>query len=240
LILVVANYTNITPNQISITAFLLGLLAAHQFYAGTVVSLICGAILYHFSFVLDCMDGKISRLKGTSSIFGSWLDYILDRTRVAICAFSLMVGQYDQTGDILFFYLAWLICFLDSVRYLDSLLIYRAKNEMERKLGKVWIPHEKKTEPNQREIENRFPSYTRINSFFLRRRVRLHLFSGIEYQMFIFIIGPIMGLIKEMVIFSSLLLIAFELLVIYKLWLSTIDFERELRTSKLQEQEPLE
>lgn len=228
LTLVTANYTKITPNQISILAFFLGMISAWQFYAATPASLIIGAILYHFSFVLDCIDGKLSRLRGTSSIFGGWLDYILDRTRVAICAFALMLGQYHLTGDFMFIYLSWLICLLDSTRYMDSLLVSRAKTQMKSKLRKARLLHQRDPEPLQREIEKRFPSYMTIRSFFLRKRVRLHLFSGIEYQMFIFILGPLLGIIKGMVIASSCIYFGFEILVIYKLYLSTIDFEREL------------
>lgn len=128
----------------------------------------------------------------------------------------------------MFFYLAWVICILDSTRYMDSLLISRAKKQMRSELRGLKHQQFHKSVPVQREIERRFPTYTGVRSFLLKKRVRLHLFSGIEYQMFIFIIAPLTGFIKEMVVVSSLVMIVFELLVIYKLYLSTIDFSREL------------
>jgi phosphatidylglycerophosphate synthase len=278
LILPTVNYTNITPNQLTVLAFLLGLTAAYQYYLGTFISLITGAFLYHLSFICDCMDGKISRLKGTGSMFGGWLDYILDRTRVAICAFVLMFTHFKQTGDTTYLYLGFLICLLDSTRYMTSLLVLKLKNEMEKKLKSANIALKKEMQANrdiqgiarklmklrvnyiyrlpkamrirliegntfsvksgrklvwkeksQREIESRFKSYMKIRNFLLKRRVRLHLFSGIEYQMFIFIIGPITGFMKEMVIVSSILIFVFEVMIVYKLWLSTIDYERKQR-----------
>ncbi|MGG1573882.1 CDP-alcohol phosphatidyltransferase family protein [Fictibacillus sp. NRS-1165] len=256
-----ANYTKVTPNQLTLLAFFTGLLAAYQFYQGTYSAIIVGAVLYHISFTLDCMDGKISRLKGTGSIFGAWLDYILDRTRVAICAFSLMLGQYHQTGQAVYFYLAAIVCFLDSTRYMNSLLAYKSLNQMRKKIdkakstfinekkrvitsrlklvqmfkGKPSVCCRKATKQDLRiqekflgEVVYRFPTYIKIRSFFLKRRVRLHLMSGIEYQMSIFIIAPLIGLIKEGVILSSIIMILFEAAVIYKLWLQTLHFKRQL------------
>lgn len=257
----IANYTKISPNQLTLLAFVIGLTAAFLFYQGTYVTLVAGAVLYHISFTLDCMDGKISRLKRTGTIYGAWLDYILDRTRVAICAFSLMLGQYHQTGEVYYFYLAALICFLDSIRYMNSLLVYKSLNEMRKKIDKaksklrkekkpVMIKHNKWVmildgkqsqqyikavkkdisikEDFLKEVVTRFPSFLKIRSFFLKRRVRMHLMSGIEYQMFIFIIAPVAGLIEEGVIFSSVIMIMFESAVIYKLWLMNIDYGRQL------------
>ncbi len=218
-----ANYTRITPNQLTLSAFVIGLIAAYHFYQGTYYSLAVGAVLYHLSFTLDCMDGKLSRLKGTGTVFGAWLDYILDRTRVAICAFSLMLGQYHQSGEVFYFYLAALICLLDSIRYMNSLLVYKSLNEMRKKIDQA-----NGAEGFLGEVVSRFPAYLNIRAFFINRRVRLHLISGIEYQMFIFIISPIIGLIPEGVILSSILMILFELAVIYKLWLMTLDYQRQI------------
>jgi phosphatidylglycerophosphate synthase len=237
LMLPLANYTKVTPNQLTLLAFVTGLVAAFYFYQGTYFSLVLGAVLYHISFTLDCMDGKISRLKGTGSIFGAWLDYILDRTRVAICAFSLMLGQYHQSGQVYYFYLAALICFLDSTRYMNSLLVYKSLNEMRKKIdgAKSTLHSNIATKEDVRikedflgEVVSRFPSYWKIKSFFLKRRIRLHLMSGIEYQMFIFIIAPVIGRIQEGIILSSILMIIFESAVIYKLWLMTVDYKRQL------------
>src|SRR3712207_8819073 len=56
--------------------------SAYSFWRAGYPWLLLGALLFHLSFVLDCMDGKIARLNGTGSPFGSWLDYVFDRLRV--------------------------------------------------------------------------------------------------------------------------------------------------------------
>jgi len=81
-------------------------------------------------------------------------------------------------------------------------------------------------------FKSRFVLYLRVRSWLEKHRVRPHLFSGIEYQMFIFIIGPLVGLIVEMVIISSVLLLIFELAILYKLWLSTLDFKKVMEKLK--------
>jgi phosphatidylglycerophosphate synthase len=120
LVKVTANRTSITPNQLTIAALLLGLGAAVCFAQGTSAWLLAGAALFHLGFVLDCMDGKIARLKGTGSAFGAWLDYVFDRIRVLICALCLLGGFFLATGESVFLWSALLVVFTDMFRYLNS------------------------------------------------------------------------------------------------------------------------
>lgn len=254
LVVPVANYTHITPNQISLGAFLIGAASAWFFFQGDPVSLLIGALLYHFSFVLDCMDGKIARLKGTGSVFGMWLDYMLDRVRVVVCALALMTGQYILTEDMTYLVLAIVIIFMDMLRYMDALQLYKLRREMRKQIRRAkrdaqqtlevegiesWeedegIDPETGEETTRRKVDlnkafkERFGWYLRIRDRLEEARIRPHLFSGIEYQMFVFIVGPIIGLITETVVVSSMILFTFELAIIYKLWLSTRDLRREL------------
>ena len=92
LVRLTAKYTRITPNQITWGAFLLGLVSAAFFAFGDWRWLIAGAFVYHLSFILDCMDGKVARLTGQGSVFGAWLDFVFDRIRVAVCGVALPAG----------------------------------------------------------------------------------------------------------------------------------------------------
>ena len=56
----------------------------------------------------------------------------------------------------------------------------------------------------------------------------MHLFSGIEFQMFVFIVGPLTHQVVGVTLASAVLLIAFELLLIYKLWTATQTFARQV------------
>ncbi|TDD82000.1 CDP-alcohol phosphatidyltransferase family protein [Actinomadura darangshiensis] len=125
-----ANRTRVTPNQLTVAALVLGLAAGACFAVASWPWLLAGALLYHLSFTLDCMDGKIARLKGTGSVFGAWLDYIFDRVRVLACAIALMAGQYAATGNVAYIWTALAVVFLDMLRYMDALEIYKVRSQM--------------------------------------------------------------------------------------------------------------
>ncbi|GAA1911557.1 hypothetical protein GCM10009716_21920 [Streptomyces sodiiphilus] len=129
-----AMWTRITPNQLTWFALFLGLGAAGCFAAGSWGWLLVGALLYHLSFVLDCMDGKLARLAGTGSVFGAWLDYVFDRIRVLVCAVALMGGQYARTGEVIFLWLALAVVFLDMLRYIDALQIFKIRHGMRKEI----------------------------------------------------------------------------------------------------------
>lgn len=279
LILPVANRTQITPNQLTIASFIIGMTAALCFYLGSYWALVIGALLYHISFVIDCMDGKIARLKGNGTSFGMLLDISLDHVRVALCGVALTFGQFRLTGDVAYLYLLSLFLIAYFARHINALHLYKLRREMRKKLRKARkelyetaeaagialkpMEEEKEAEDKEEDEESaddglqekgtpkaeeafapldvavnsktdlqqafksKFTTYMKIREFMLAKRIRMHLFSGIEFQMFIFIVAPILGIIKETILVGSFLLFAFEAAIIYKMWLSTQDFERE-------------
>ncbi|MEV7684788.1 CDP-alcohol phosphatidyltransferase family protein [Streptomyces bungoensis] len=331
----VAKRTRITPNQITWGALLLGLVAAGCFARGEWHWLIAGAVVYHLSFVLDCMDGKVARLTGQGSVFGAWLDYIFDRIRVMACAVALMGGQYHRTGDTLYIWLAAAVVFLDGLRYLNSLEIFKTRHTMRKQIkarlraarraenasrvafmedllrdnpeadieqdlrraadegtrpftagdagllaeaegaalldeaevegveppaaagaggplagavpaaataqgtatttteapapaGTATAPASARVIDLHQEFRHRFPAYLRMRSFLLRHRIRTHLVSGIEFQMGVFIVGPLLDAIIPTTVVAGSLLLVFELAIVYKLLLSTRDFTRTI------------
>ncbi|GGR96647.1 hypothetical protein GCM10010252_39140 [Streptomyces aureoverticillatus] len=300
LVRLTARHTRITPNQITWGAFLLGLGSSACFAFGDWQWLVLGAVIYHFSFVLDCMDGKVARLTGTGSVFGAWLDFVFDRIRVMVCGVALMGGQYARTHDEAYIWLAVAVVFLDTLRYINSLEIFKIRHTM-RKQIKARMKAARRAEnsaelafmedllrdnpeadveqdlerakaeaPGERaafeaeadtgshadsytdsgadapdvavggarpkaqvidlhqEFRHKFPAYLRARSFLLRHRIRTHLVSGIEFQMGVFIIGPLFDVVIPATIVSGALLLVFELAIIYKLLLSTRDFSRTL------------
>ncbi|HEY0543268.1 MAG TPA: CDP-alcohol phosphatidyltransferase family protein [Actinoallomurus sp.] len=248
-----ANRTALTPNALSAGALVLGLAAAGCFWEADWKWLVIGAVLYHLSFVLDCMDGKIARLKGTGTVFGSWLDYVFDRVRVLICALALTGGQFAATDRPVYLGLGVGIVFLDMLRYLDALKVAAARREMRARLrqasgtadGERLIQQVLPVHPDEAEMppapvvdlhqgfRARFSWYLRIRDWLARRRVRAHLVSGIEFQMAVFIIGPVCNAIIPVTITAGLLMLVFEIAIIYKLWLSTRDFARALAEAEV-------
>lgn len=234
LIVPVVNHTNITPNQITIVSFIVGMIAAYSFYVGSTVALVTGALLYHVSFILDCMDGKIARLKGTDTVFGFMFDIMLDHIRVTVCALALTVGQFQLTGDMTYLLLTPLLIFAYFFRHYNALMLFKIRHDMQEKRSRV--KKERTAEENTEHVNETGQGratqshsvLARIKNTLAKYRIRTHLFSGIEFQMFIFIVAPIIGLIPETIIFSTVLLLLFEVVIIYKLWQSTRKFEREV------------
>ena len=243
LVWLVSPWRRVTPNLLTTTAFVVGLGAAAAFWRGTYGWLLAGALLFHLSFVLDCMDGKIARLNGTGSVFGAWLDYVFDRLRVVVCAVALFGGQYQRTHDFVHVWLAGLVIFLDLFRYLNALQMAKVKADMKARLAlvsgaaqPVMFAEEAEfaaadaPEPVvvdvYRDFRGRFALFVRLRGLLLRGRVRAHVISGIEFMMFVFIVGPVVNRIVAVTLISAALMIAFELLLIYKLWSATQAFAR--------------
>lgn len=242
-----ANRTSITPNQLTFGAGVLGLGSAACFALGTWPWLVAGALLFHLSFVLDCMDGKIARLKGNGSIFGVWVDFVFDRVRFFICMLALLVGQWAQTGEVIYLLLAPSAIFLDMLRYLNGTQVAKTRRAMHRQLNGGAEDTSEADDPEAAGgLDNGAASapadtsrgaYSRLRAYLARHRVRMHLFSGIEYEMTICVVAPltavvtlvapIPSLIIPVVILAGAALLLFEAVIVYKLWRSARSFARE-------------
>jgi phosphatidylglycerophosphate synthase len=245
----VSRFRVITPNRLTMAAFLLGLGAAACFAQQEYRWLVAGAVLFHLSFVIDCMDGKVARLTGSGSVFGAWLDYVFDRLRVLVCTIALMGGQFARTGNLMFLWAGGAVIFLDMFRYLNALQMGKVKNDMRARIAEshgesgvrpvfveeVVLQHpvgvgggptasaagEPPVVDVYGDFRNRFSTFVRIRNFLVRGRIRAHVVSGIEFQMAVFIIGPVIGYVVETTLVAGGLLVAFELLLIFKLWTAT-------------------
>ncbi len=221
----VAPYRWITPNLLSLFAFVVGLASAACFAMQDRWWLVAGALLFHVSFVIDCMDGKIARLNGTGTMFGVWFDFIFDRLRVVLCTVALMGGQYARTGDVAWIWLAAGVLGLDLFRYLNGAQMAKIKATMRLQLDEARgtttvvqaVDDEGETEEPVPVGPGRTP-YDRVRNALLRRRIRIHLFSGIEFEMTVLIIGPLIGFVFWTSIVACVLLLAFEALLVFRLW----------------------
>lgn len=237
LVRLVAPYRWITPNVLTLIATVIGAGAMVEFARGDQTSLIIGAILFHLSFVVDCMDGKIARLNGTGTVFGQWLDFVLDRVRVFFCALTLFGGQYARHHDDAYLWLMAVAIFLDLIRYLNGSQVAKVRRGMNDELDALKHPVELSPEPvrDMAEPGNELPEpslKSRVGALLKRNRIRTHLFSGIEYEMFVYIIAPLTGLIFPVTIFAGVAMLAFELLVIAKLYQATRAYPAKLAAAR--------
>jgi phosphatidylglycerophosphate synthase len=77
--------TRVTPNQVTLAALALGLIAAGAAAAGHFVA---AGLLYWAGGLVDCVDGEIARLRLEGSRAGEWLDSLADEA----ATFALMAG----------------------------------------------------------------------------------------------------------------------------------------------------
>jgi phosphatidylglycerophosphate synthase len=248
LVRLVAPYRWITPNLLTGLATVLGLGAAACFALQDRSWLIAGAVLFHLSFVVDCMDGKIARLNGTGSMFGAWFDFMFDRLRVIVCAFALFGGQYERTGDQVYLWLAVAVVSADLFRYLNSSQMSKIKSGMRNRLAEVrgdaYVPAEPEDVSGE-AADDAGPAaaapmpddpqqatYVRIRNWLLRRRIRMHLVSGIEFEMFVFIVAPLTGWVIGVPIVAGVLLLGMEAALVFKLWLATRRYAVQLAAAE--------
>ena len=245
LVRLVAPYRWITPNILTLVASIFGFGAAACFAVGDRWYLVAGGILFHISFVVDCMDGKIARLNGTGTMFGQWLDFVLDRVRVFIIGLCLFGGQYAKTGDVAYLWLMSVAIFLDLFRYLNSAQMAKVRRSMKDQLIAYRRPVQVQAEAAAEmaepvdEMPEPAPAPTgggslknRIGATLRRNRIRTHLISGIEYEMSVFIIGPITGLIFPVTIAVGAGLLAFEAFLIFKLFRACQQFPGKLAAAQ--------
>ena len=241
LVQLVAPYRWITPDLLTVVATVIGIGATVCFALGGRWWLVAGAVLFHLSFIVDCMDGKIARLNGTGSVFGGWFDFMFDRLRVFICTLALFGGQYARTGQPIYLWLSTIVIFLDLFRYLNGGQIAKYNREMNAQIEQArGIPARPvEPEPDPESVESDEPDEqvtgsgpmslpNRVTAAMRRHRIRPHLVSGVEFEMFVFIIGPLTGWVIGTTIVSSVLLLGFEFLVTLNLWLATRRFPARL------------
>jgi phosphatidylglycerophosphate synthase len=197
----VANYTRLTPNAVTLLTIPFSLASALLFYLGQPMYLVCGAFLYEFGFLLDTVDGKLSRLLGKSSRFGAFLDIYLDSINFSINLFALVLGQFRLHGKAKFLIVGMIYLFLHLVQLLNKYIGITT-------LGQDF----KKSFYGDYDDAGGGGLLKRIKRVFAKRRLSLILFSTVEGEAVIFFFGPITGYVFEAIVFSALLISVFFIL----------------------------
>ena len=224
----VAPIKGLTPNKITLIAFTFGMLAAVCFAQADRGWLIAGAVLYYIGFLWDCVDGKIARLNGTGTIFGMWLDYILDQVRIIICVSCLFGAQYLATHNAWFLVVGAGVLTLDLCHYVNSQEIFQINTEMRTRLAAARTQAGLVVAENEADAKKRLGNrsmleltggaggglFGRIRTALRRSRIRPHLVGGIEFQMAVLIIAPLTGWIIPVSVVAGALMIFFELAVV--------------------------
>lgn len=118
-----ANYSNLTPNTITILGFLVGIASALCFLQATGMYFLVGAFLFELSYAIDCVDGGLARLKGMKSNVGMYLDNILDIVKLIVVMFGLAYGHYLMAGDITSILLGYGYVAISLIGFIQYLLL---------------------------------------------------------------------------------------------------------------------
>ena len=124
--------TDITPNQMTVVANVIGAVGVWLVFQATWTTLALGAILVHTQSVLDGCDGELARLKFLSSRFGEWFDNVADNLVNSAYGMSLGFATAELMGWPAFRWIgiasAMAFVFYDCVVYAQLALVHRTGN----------------------------------------------------------------------------------------------------------------
>src|SRR5438477_7955593 len=93
--------TPITPNQVTFLSALVAAGACAMFaLLPGYVWLVAAALVFEFSFVLDCADGQLARLRKTASPLGHLLDFLMDELKAMLLLGCVTVRLWRETDDV--------------------------------------------------------------------------------------------------------------------------------------------
>jgi 1L-myo-inositol 1-phosphate cytidylyltransferase / CDP-L-myo-inositol myo-inositolphosphotransferase len=124
--------TPITPNQITLFSFAVGLGSALCFAQGTYQMNLTGALLLLFSTWVDGADGEIARLKFMETELGGKLDIACDNIVHFFVFGAIGLGVSEATGDKTYMYVGGLAAFasLTSFILLGASLIKKSSTSL--------------------------------------------------------------------------------------------------------------
>jgi phosphatidylglycerophosphate synthase len=113
-----AERTGLTPNQVTLISFAIGLIAAGFLAVGGRGWSVAGAVLLQVCLVVDCVDGELARYRRRFSRFGAWLDATTDRVKefAAVAALALAAARSGDGN------LWWLVAAAIGVQTFRNLL----------------------------------------------------------------------------------------------------------------------
>jgi len=90
---------SVTPNQLTVLAMFCGIASGYVFSLGTQQAFILGALLYFMFNILDCSDGQLARIKGTSSVAGKILDGAADYIAGIAIYIGIGIGYVEYVSN---------------------------------------------------------------------------------------------------------------------------------------------
>jgi hypothetical protein len=90
----------LSANQITALALAASLVGAAAIGTGTRAGFVAGSLLTALAFWLDRVDGQVARWRGTASLDGVYLDYLMHHAANLALGFALGFGLAARTGQL--------------------------------------------------------------------------------------------------------------------------------------------
>ena len=95
--------TPVTPNQVTFLSAVVAAGAAAMFaMLPGHLWLVAAVLVFEFSFVLDCVDGQLARIRKTASPLGHLLDFLMDELKAMLIFGCVAVRLWRGGGDDMF------------------------------------------------------------------------------------------------------------------------------------------
>jgi phosphatidylglycerophosphate synthase len=110
--------TPVTPNQITLCAFGVAFAAcAMVVFLPGYFGLLAAIIVFELSYVLDCADGMLARLRGIASAKGHLLDFLMDEIKAFVLLAAVATRLFREHSDTryLLLGLAGLVCLATGI-----------------------------------------------------------------------------------------------------------------------------
>lgn len=179
-------------------------------YAFFQKNILLGVCLYFFSYIFDAIDGKLARLKKSQSLYGAWLDTVVDR----LVFFSLIIGLANQIPSQYALIISCTLIFLFELGFESRYNIQAVtlkKLIKENKTQEILNWHASRDDA-ETTPKNKYEMWLDKNGLIKNP------FSLVELLITLFIISPLLGLYFEFSLFAICILF-FRILVQQKFWI---------------------
>ena len=126
-------YTKMTPNQASLLSLFFALMGGFFFIKGGYQNQLIGAGFAFLYNIFDMIDGRIARARRESTLYGKWLDAMIDFVVFPYLIFTLAFGMGT--------YLAAVVGMLAIVSYQTHyLIVHFYKSEIQGNRNEIELP----------------------------------------------------------------------------------------------------
>ena len=190
-----ANFTNFTPNIVSLLGIIPCIISGYYFFQQ---NLLLGALFFLFAWLFDAVDGRLARAKGLGSKYGAFFDNYIGGIGFIFMLVGFAYGVAQIYNNLVWFVICFVVYFLIKLRSTSSLKFKTLVGDevYKEKVGSMY-------KKNQSIL-------AKIVLWFSKRGM-VEPFNLIDVLIIIFLIGPIVEFFSILQFFTIMHGIIIEL-----------------------------